>query len=183
MKTLLLSLVVCVSMAGAQIYRPGGGGGSVDSANFAKKTDLLYDATSAQELNYVKGDTLKSRPAYSAPCWTLPASILDADTTAFNYVWFSTTFDSLAVDSVVAVLTGVAADTVSLLIRWGSVVGTYAAGDSFAVIKCDSGTKKTVAASTKVIPPNRFVSVSVTEYDGAPHQVFIMLNGRRKWAQ
>lgn len=152
----------------------------------ADTLDLLPNATSGGQLVYIDTvgvDTMKSRAAYSAPCWTLDSTVLALYGTRFDRVWFRTGEDSLALDSLVVAITGVAADTVSVLIRWANVIGTYAAGDSLTVIKADSGTKKTVAAQTKVIPPSRFVCLTVTEKDGSPVQAFAVLHGRRKWAQ
>jgi hypothetical protein len=182
MKTLSIVLLVLIaSVSFGQGLTNTGTRSAPDPAVWAKQTDLLHDASNQGEMPYVDGDTIRSRPFYSAPCWTLDSTVLSLYGTRFDRVWFRTSGDSLALDSLVVSMRGAGADTVSILIRWASVVGTYAAGDSLVVIKADSGTKKTVAAQTKVIPPSRFVCLTVTEKDGTPVQAFAVLHARRRW--
>jgi hypothetical protein len=178
--TILFLLMLSPILSLAQVGQTGSsGGGSIDSANFAKITDLLYDASNASEMPYVDGDTIRSRPFYSAPCWTLDSTVLSLYGTTFNRTWFRTTQDSLAVDSVFAVLSGATTDTVTFRVLWGVSRGTPT--DSLSDLKCFSLTVGTLASSTKVIPPFRMVWMKLIEKDGTPSSAFISLNGRRKW--
>lgn len=183
MKTLYMVLlaVLMVSVSEGQLIRRGGGGGSVDTNVVALKTDLVHNATNPSEMPYFNaaGDTLFSRPFYSAPAWVLDSTVLSLYGTSFNRTWFRTTADSLAVDSLVAVLQGTGTDTVSFRVYWG--VSRAAAVDSLTDIKCFSLTTPTSQAQTKVIPPYRMVWVKVTEKDGTPKEAFISLNARRRW--
>jgi hypothetical protein len=180
MKTIFL-LLLCASTAFGQLTRSGGGG-SVSGAYWdstAVKAHLIYDASNAGEMPYVDGDTIRSRPFYSAPCWTLDSTVLSLYGTTFNRTWFRTTQDSLAVDSVFAVLSGATTDTVTFRVLWGVSRGTPT--DSLSDLKCFSLTVGTLASSTKVIPPFRMVWMKLIEKDGTPSSAFISLNGRRKW--
>lgn len=141
--------------------------------------NLLTDATAAVEYAYIHSDSLKSRAAYVSPCWTLDSTVMALYGTRFSRTWFRTGADSLAVDSLSAVLSGANTDTVTFRVRWGT--DRTAAVDSLSDLKCYSLTVATGAKSTKVIPPYNFVWLALTEKDGAPVSASLMLDCRRRW--
>jgi hypothetical protein len=95
--------------------------------------------------------------------------------------WFRAGKDSVKVDSIhVTMPYRAVGDTVSLTIVWGpsSETGT----DSLAAtIKCYHGIAGLSTGSTKVIPPNNWVSIKVTEADGATKKLNVTLEGYKKW--
>ena len=177
MKTTLLVLLLIPALAAAQLHRPGGGGGgSVDTNVVALKSDLVHNATNPSEMPYFNaaGDTLFSRPFYSAPAWTIDSTMVAA---GFNKFWFMTTRDSLAVDS----LWGIVEHATSAVVRvlWGPSSASMT--DSCTDLTVNSTTVGTLAASTKVIPPYTQVYLKITAVTGAVGDLGVRLNARRRW--
>lgn len=172
----LLLLIPALALSQSNLSRPGGGGGTatIDSTVWAKQTDLLHDATNASEMPYVDGDTLRSRPFYVAPAWTIDSTMV---TEGFNKFWFMTTHDSLAVDS----LWGIVEHSTSVVVRilWG--VSSAAMTDSCTDLTVNSTTVGTLVTSTKVIPPFRQVYMKLVTVTGAVGDLGVRLNARRRW--
>ena len=172
----LLLLIPALALSQSNLSRPGGGGGSVDTNVVALKTDLVHNATNPSEMPYFNatGDTLFSRPFYSAPAWTIDSTMVAA---GFNKFWFMTTRDSLAVDS----LWGIVEHATSAVVRilWGPSSASMT--DSCTDLTVNSTTVGTLAASTKVIPPYTQVYLKITTVTGAVGDLGVRLNARRRW--
>lgn len=180
---IFITILFVYYSVGAQdgVIRPVGGSSTIDSANFARKSDLLPNATNGGQFTYIDTvgvDSMKSRAMYSAPPWSIDSANIK---TSFNRFWFRQTADSLAVDTVFCVLRGTATDTVTVRVLWGTSLGIPV--DSLADLKCYSTTTGTKAASIKVISPYNLVWVKLVEADGTATEACIMLDGRRTWPQ
>ncbi len=176
---ILLILVPCAALA--QLEGPGGSGGSNATAVAAQINDslnarLVFDATNPGEMPYFNKtrDTLYSRPFYSAPAWTIDSSMVS---TSFKKMWFRTTADSLAVDS----LWGITRNATSCVLRVLIAKSAASMTDSLTDLTVSSQTVGTLAASTKVIPPYSQVWLQIVTVTGAVGDVTIGLNARRRW--